>query len=82
MGNFLASWKTSLAGILVLACTGTTYSDMLPPKYAGLLQLVCGVLIGFGIIAAKDANVTNAPTAVQPHVTPAVSVLPPPPPQG
>ena len=77
MSSFLTSWKTSLMGILVVVCTGTSYAELLPPKYAGLLQLLCGVLVGFGIIAAKDANVTNTAAPVQAHVTPPVAELPP-----
>jgi len=60
MSAFLASSKTNILGILVLLCSGTSYSEVLGPRYSQLLMLVCGVLTAFGLIAAKDANVTNS----------------------
>ncbi len=60
MGSFIASAKTTILGGLVLICTGTNYSGILPEKYNSVLMLVCGVLTAFGLIAAKDANVSNA----------------------
>ena len=62
MGALLASWKTTLVGVLVLICSGTAFAQILPPKYNSLLMLFCGVLTAFGLIAAKDGNVSNAPS--------------------
>ena len=56
----LSSWKTSLMGVLVLVCGGTNYAGVLPEKYNSLLMLFCGVCTAFGLIAAKDGNVSNA----------------------
>lgn len=62
MGAFFSSMKTTVIGLLITICTGTSFSGVLPEKYNSILMLVCGVLTGFGFIAAKDANVSNAPT--------------------
>jgi len=56
-----ASWKTTAMGVLVLVCGGTNYAQVLPEQYNSLLMLFCGVCTAFGLIAAKDSNVSNAP---------------------
>lgn len=61
MGNLLTSWKTTLAGVAVLLCSGTELSGILPEKYNVVLHSICAVAIAFGLIAAKDGNVSNAP---------------------
>ena len=61
----LTNWKTSLMGVLVLACGGTNYAGVLPEKYNSLLMLFCGVCTAFGLIAAKDSNVSNAPVPTE-----------------
>ena len=71
MSAFFASAKTTIAGVLVLLCSGATFTGILPDKYSSLVGLFCGVAVAFGLIAAKDANVTNAsnpttPTVVKP----------------
>lgn len=68
MKNLLASWKTTLAGVLVMVCTGGAYLEALPEKYGSLIKLACGVAIAFGLIAAKDGDKSNAPNAEdRPH---------------
>lgn len=64
------NWKTSLMGVLVMACGGTNYAGILPEKYNSLLMLFCGTCTAFGLIAAKDSTVTNAPVPVAAHVVP------------
>ena len=60
MGAIFSSLKTTITGILVLICTGTSVSGALPDSWNSILQLVCGALVAFGFIVAKDANVSNA----------------------
>jgi len=60
MGSAFSSIKTTLSGIGVLICSGTSYAGILPEKFNSLLLLICGVLVAFGLIAAKDANKSNA----------------------
>lgn len=67
MNAIFASMKTTLLGFLVLICSGTHYTGVLPEKYNSLLLLVCGVATAFGLIAAKDANVSNAQLPVAPQ---------------
>lgn len=62
-----ASWKTGAIGVLVGICSGTNYAGILPEKYNSLLMLCCGVATAFGLIVAKDANVSNAPTPIDPR---------------
>lgn len=61
MGALLASWKTSVLGVLVLICGGTSFSGVLPEKYNALLMFGCSALTAFGLINAKDGNVSNSP---------------------
>ena len=68
MGTIFSSMKTTVTGILVLICTGTSVSGVLGDKWNSLLQLICGVLIAFGFIAAKDADVSNAPNPGEANV--------------
>jgi hypothetical protein len=51
---------TTLAGVVVLVCSGTELSGVLPEKYNVLLHSLCALAIAFGLIAAKDGNVSNA----------------------
>ena len=62
-----ASWKTTAMGVLVLVCGGTNYAQVLPEQYNSLLMLFCGVCTAFGLIAAKDSNVSNAAQPGQPQ---------------
>lgn len=61
MGSMFSSIKTFSMGIGVLLCSGAGYAEILPARFNSLLVLICGVLIAFGLIAAKDADKSNAP---------------------
>jgi len=67
MQIFLRNWKTTVAGMLVLLCGGTTYLDMLPADWARGAMAFCELAIALGLIASKDADKSNAP---QPTVAP------------
>jgi hypothetical protein len=56
MNYMLKNWKTTLAGVLALAGVVTTYWL---PQFANEVAHVTGVLIGLGLIAAKDGNKTG-----------------------
>lgn len=62
MSPYLNSLKTTAIGVLVFACSGTAYLNLLPDKYTKLLMLACGVATAAGFIAAKDATVTGTGT--------------------
>lgn len=76
MKSFLVSWKTSLMGVLALVCGGTEVAGFLPDKYRGAATGICMVLMSLGLIAAKDANVSNAASPVQPRSTTSTVELP------
>jgi hypothetical protein len=51
-----ANWKTTLAGIIVVACAGVAATY---PQYAGECKLILSIAGGLGLVAAKDGNVTG-----------------------
>lgn len=56
MNNMLKNWKTSLAGLVAIA--GVITATWLP-EYSEHVTAVTGVLVGLGLIAAKDGNKTG-----------------------
>lgn len=69
MWTYLKSAKTTILGVLVVLCGGITFSGTLE-AYNSVLMLVCAMLTGAGLMASKDANVSNAPNPVAPVVVP------------
>lgn len=69
MKAMLMSWKTTLCGILTLICAGSTLT-VLPEKYQAIGHATCTILLAFGVIASKDANVTNAAIPVEAQKVP------------
>lgn len=65
MSAMLTSWKTSLMGLAVLICTGNVLIGVLGPKGTAILNGLCGIAIAYGLIAAKDADKSNAPSPVE-----------------
>jgi protein-S-isoprenylcysteine O-methyltransferase Ste14 len=71
----IKSWKTTAAGILaILTALGVAFSQYLSGGFAAVQWevLITAVLAGIGLIAAKDAGVSNAP-----NPGPAVKVVSP-----
>ena len=58
MMNFIASWKTTIAGVALLAIAGLRMAGVTLPGFEGGDP---GALImgGIGLIFAKDANVAG-----------------------
>lgn len=56
MQYLLKNWKTTLAGIVTIA--GVVTATWLP-QYADEVAKVTGVLVGLGLLAAKDGNKTG-----------------------
>lgn len=56
MQNMLKNWKTTLAGLVAIA--GVITATWLP-EYADEVAKVTGVLVGLGLLAAKDGNKTG-----------------------
>jgi hypothetical protein len=57
------SWKTTAAGVTaILLAVGNAFSQYLGGGFAAVNWevLIAGIVAGIGLIAAKDANVTNA----------------------
>lgn len=52
----LKNWKTSLAGLVTIA---SIVAATWLPQYQDELANVIGVLVGLGLIAAKDGNKTG-----------------------
>lgn len=63
----MKSWKTSVAGLLVLIGGGLAQFF---PEYAKLAGLLTHVGAGFGLLAARDNNVSSEQAGVNPTVTP------------
>lgn len=57
MNYILKNWKTSLVGLVAIV---TTVVETWLPEYRGLLMQATTILIGTGLIAAKDGNKTGA----------------------
>lgn len=56
MKNLLSNWKTTLAGLITLATTVGTSLHFMTVEQA---SAVMAVAISFGLLAAKDGNVTG-----------------------
>ncbi len=65
MKALLVSWKTTMCGVLTLVCEGSTLT-VLPDKYQAMGHAICTTLLAFGVIVAKDGNVSNAAMPVSP----------------
>jgi len=55
------NWKTAIPGLLAVACGGSSVMGVIPEPYQEKAGAVCGLLLAFGLIAAKDADKSNAP---------------------
>lgn len=53
MNYIVKNWKTSLIGLVAIA---TTVVETWFPEYKGILIQVTTILIGTGLIVAKDGN--------------------------
>lgn len=69
--TYLKSKMTTVLGALVVLCGSVAFTGTLA-EYNAVLMLVCASLTGAGLMAAKDANVSNSPNPVAPVVVPAV----------
>lgn len=67
----MKSWKTSLFGILAVACAGAQTTPGLPPWAAHLLAVAATAATGLGLLFARDYDKSS-----EDHD------LPPPPPTG
>jgi hypothetical protein len=62
--SFITNWTTSVPALLIAICTATGLADIVPSEYYKYLMAVCGFLTTAGFLAAKSANVSNAPNPV------------------
>jgi len=58
---FLKNWKTSIPGALSVVCASAEYFELLPPNYKQSAVAFCALMVGLGLIAAKDADKTGVP---------------------
>ena len=58
---FVSSWKTTLPGMLAALCASGEYFDLLPESWKTKAVATCTFLVAIGLIAAKDADKSNAP---------------------
>ena len=71
---FGPSWRTSLAGYVIMICGSTGIADeispFLPERVRYGMHALCLLSVTFGLTSAKDANVTHTPalTATEPKV--------------
>lgn len=61
-----SNWKTAVPGALSIVCGSADLMGLIPPPYQNAAIHVCLFLLAIGVIAAKDADKSNAvnPTAV------------------
>lgn len=56
----MRSWKTTLFGALgLVAAVLPQITPSLPPKAQSICMSISGILMGLGLGAAKDSNVTG-----------------------
>ena len=67
MESIFSSLKTTVIGFVTVICGGAHLAGVIPENWMEVVNGVCGVLIGFGLIAAKDANVSNAANPTVAH---------------
>lgn len=58
--GMLLNWKTTLAGVTVLLCGGSSVLELLPPQWQTIASGVCTIAVGLGFIVAKDSDKSNA----------------------
>lgn len=57
------SWKTTLGGIIALI--GPVLPQILPPEFAWVGQAVTSLGVAFGLISARDNNVSSEAAGVK-----------------
>lgn len=67
MESIFSSLKTTVIGFVTVICGGAHLAGVIPENWMEVVNGVCGVLIGFGLIAAKDANVSNSVNTTVAH---------------
>lgn len=67
MRSIFSSIKTTVIGFVTVICGGAHLAGMIPADYTAVVNGACGVLIGLGLIAAKDANVSNSVNTTGAH---------------
>lgn len=58
---FVSNWKTGLTGGIAFVCASDQLIHFLPETVATYLLATCGFAVAVGLIAAKDADKSNAP---------------------
>jgi hypothetical protein len=58
MPKWLINWKTTLSGVIAVAAQVAKVVPALQ-QYSPILDSLSGVAAGFGLISAKDSNVTG-----------------------
>lgn len=71
--SFTTNWTTSVPAMLIAICTTAELAGILPDQYFKYLMATCGFLTTAGFLAAKSANVSNAPVPVAAAVVSAAS---------
>lgn len=66
---FFTNWKTGVPGLIALVCASDQLLHVLPETVSTYLLASCGFAVAVGLIAAKDADKTNAanPTETKPN---------------
>ena len=74
---FGVNWKTNINGWLLLICGTETAAStfnvvhIVPVEWQPKLMAVCMVFAAFGLLGAKDNNVSNAPKPAESQKVPA-----------
>lgn len=59
--TFFSNWKTAVPGLLAALCATSEYFELLPDSWRLKATAICTFLVAMGLIAAKDADRSNAP---------------------
>lgn len=61
---FFTNWKTGVPGVIALACASDQLLQVLPDPFSTYLLATCSFAVAVGLIAAKDADKSNAANPV------------------
>jgi len=70
MKLFFSNWKTSAPALLAMLCAGDSLAfHLMPEAWAAKASAFCIFMVSIGLIAAKDADKSNAPRPESSPVT-------------
>jgi len=71
------NWTTNIPGTVSALCGLSVYFEMLPSRWRDTAMAFCGLMLSWGVIAAKSANVSNSPDPREAVVVPPAAAVKP-----